>query len=98
MAKKSILSKQKIRFGHDAVKPAQDPTLEGCDFLGWDKEYRNVHEDMEIVALFKRREYTVKFLNQDGGVIQSMTVKHGQDAVPPTPPEVQGKTFIGWDT
>ena len=53
---------------------------------------------MEIVALFKRREYTVNFLNQDGGVIQSMTVKHGQDAVPPTPPEVQGKTFIGWDT
>ena len=41
--------------------------------------------------------YTVTFLDWDGTVLGTETVKETYDAAPPEPPEREGYTFIGWD-
>ncbi len=41
-------------------------------------------------------EYTVSFYGDDGSLLETQTVKQGHAAVPPTPPEVEGKEFLYW--
>ncbi len=41
-------------------------------------------------------EYSVSFYDKDSKLIETIMVKHGEAATPPTPPEVEGYTFTGW--
>ena len=41
-------------------------------------------------------EFTVSFYDKDSKLIETVTVKQGGAATPPTPPEVEGYTFTGW--
>ena len=41
--------------------------------------------------------FTVTFLAMDGSVISQSSVKNGEDAEAPDPPEVAGYIFTGWD-
>ncbi|MGN0542909.1 MAG: InlB B-repeat-containing protein [Acutalibacteraceae bacterium] len=43
-----------------------------------------------------KSKYQVDFY-ADGTLINTQTVEEGKDAVVPTPPEIPGKTFVGWD-
>lgn len=40
--------------------------------------------------------FTVYFWDKDGNVIDTQKVQEGNDAVPPTAPEVEGYKFTGW--
>ena len=40
--------------------------------------------------------FTVYFWDKDGNVLDTQQVTEGNDAVPPTAPEVEGYTFTGW--
>ena len=42
--------------------------------------------------------YTVRFYGKDGAqLIETQSVEEGQNATPPTAPEVSGYHFVGWD-
>lgn len=40
--------------------------------------------------------YTVNFYDWNDNFLETQSVKKGEAAVPPTPPEIEGYTFIGW--
>lgn len=42
-------------------------------------------------------QFTVTFLDKDGGVVSSGQVYRGDAAVPPTMPQISGYEFLGWD-
>ena len=85
----------------------------GYNFVNWTKGGTQVSAnatytfqaagDVEYVANFELKTYTVKFLNYDGEVLQSSTVNHGETPVysgktPEHPADAQYTyTFSGWD-
>ena len=48
----TILDEQHVPYGEDATAP-EDPTLRGHEFIGWDKDFTDVTEDLTVVALFE---------------------------------------------
>ena len=55
-----VVSTQQVKYGEDAQAP-QDPELEGATFKEWDKDYKNVKENLDINAVFEKEEFTVIF-------------------------------------
>ena len=93
----TLIESQQVLEGEDAIAPA-DPIREGYQFIGWDKDFTDVHEDLRVMAQYEQlTAYTVTFADWDFSVIDSQTVYEGQDAVAPDDPVREGYTFIGWD-
>jgi hypothetical protein len=93
-----IIKEVFVEHGTDAVAP-DNPTREGHDFIGWDKEYKNVTTNLEVKAQYELKTYTIKFLDANGVLIPGteQEVEHGKDAVlPETNPSKPGHTFSGW--
>ena len=91
------LKVEEVTEGEAAHAP-EDPTREGYDFTGWDKDFTNVQSDLTITAQYKRHIYTVLFV--DGftdGVIDTQYVEYGGRAKEPEVPTHEGYAFIGWD-
>lgn len=53
----TVLSEQKVDWSSDATAPA-DPSREGYDFIGWDKDFTNVTSDLTVTAQYKKKEAT----------------------------------------
>ena len=49
----SIIKTETVEIGQNAVAPLA-PTRSGYRFIGWDKSYDGVTEDIEIVAMYER--------------------------------------------
>jgi len=82
-----------------AVTAPQEPTKEGFDFDGWDKEIPATMpaEDMTITAKWKVKSSTITF-NTDGGTkIDPITQEYGAAVPAPQEPTKEGYTFNGWD-
>lgn len=102
----SPVSTQTVLHGGSAIVPA-NPSVEGFVFVKWVGEYTNVQSDLEIVAEFVKKEYTVKFFEADGTtLIGEFKVKYEdyantyaeyQENIFPNIPVVEFKTFKGWD-
>ncbi|MDR1590257.1 MAG: InlB B-repeat-containing protein [Oscillospiraceae bacterium] len=91
------LESQIVNHGASAAEP-NTPTREGYDFTGWDKSFTNVTGDLTVNALYQKKKYTVAFTYAAGGdIISSVEVEYGQAATAPTPPTVEGSTFVRWD-
>lgn len=79
------------------------------DFIGWfdsagtlisSERFLNpgeVSEDTVYTAYFKRKEFNVRFLDNDGSVISEAKVKYGHSAIAPNPPIHDGFIFTDWD-
>ena len=50
------------------------------------------HEEIELL----KQEYMVLFKDAKGSIIDVQTIKKGDPVVPPTPPSLEGHTFITW--
>ena len=86
---------------------------DGYEFVNWTKAGEEVSteatysltvtENVDLVANFELKTYTVEFLNYDGEVLQSSTVNHGETPVysgktPERPADEQYTyTFSDWD-
>ena len=88
---------QIVVHGEDAVAP-EVPEVVGYTFVGWDIEFDDITEDLEVKALYEINEYTVTFLDGYGGVHDEQIVKHGEDAVKPetNPTKDGGWNFLRW--
>lgn len=57
----TVIEEQEVAEGEAATAPA-DPTREGYVFVGWDKEFSNVTEDMTVTAVY----IEIGDVNKDG--------------------------------
>ncbi len=95
MVNDKVYNEQEIEYAANASQP-ENPTLEGHNFAGWDKEFTNVKSDLTVNATFDIIEYTVKFM--DGSrEIASVKVEYGKDATEPSDLSKTGYTFVSWD-
>lgn len=92
----TIISTQTVKEGEDAVLP-ENPEKEGYDFIGWDKSVANIREDTDFFADFKKKEYTVVFIDWQNQLVEVQTFEHGDILTPPEYEEIEGYTFEGWD-
>lgn len=98
-----ILSQQKVDAGESAVAPENPVRAADAQytytFTGWDKDFTNVTEDMDVTAVYEStvNKYTVAFMDYDGSVLSTQQVEYGSSAVAPASPEREGYAFTGWD-
>ena len=90
------LSVQYVDEGEAAVAPA-DPTREGFTFIGWDKDFSNVTEDLIVTAQYEINRFNVQFLDWDSTILKVDSVDWNTAAVAPADPTREGYTFVGWD-
>ncbi len=91
----TLLNKQSVAYGMDAATPAS-PKKTGYSFVGWDKEYTNVTENIVTKAKYAKKTFTVTFVDADGNVIENpQKVLYGNAAVPPATDNITG--FVGWN-
>ena len=87
----------------DAITPEADPTKEGYTFSGWSEIPATMPaHDVEVNGSFTMNMYTIKFVNEDGSVLQSSEVEYGATPVysgaTPTKSATAeySYTFAGW--
>lgn len=66
-------------------------------FKGWDKEYKNITSNLEIKPIYEKKVYTVTFVDDEGNVLKTEQVRHGEDAEGLKPEKKGYLTFMGWD-
>lgn len=92
-----------VKFGAKVHAPA-DPVKEGCDFLGWykagtfekfDFETETVTGDMQLVAHWALRNYSVEFDTNGAEPLDGCTLEYGAEL---DEPEIarKGYTLTGW--
>ncbi len=66
----TILKMDDVNYGTSAT-PSNPPTLDGYTFMRWDKDYSNITDDLEVVAIFQSNEffdlqgYTIKIYSYE---------------------------------
>lgn len=80
-----------------AILVPDAPVVDGYEFVGWDKEFASVTEDLIINALYEVvvSEFTVVFANSE---LENVTVKDGEKVTKPEDPFKEGFVFVGWFT
>ena len=95
----TVLKTHTVSFGSGATAPA-DPIREGYTFIGWDKNFDIVSENITVTAQYKPDSgdgFTVTFVDWNGDVLKKVTVSSGAGAVAPADPARVGYTFSRWD-
>ena len=92
----TILATMKVPNGEAATAP-DAPTREGYTFIGWDKDFSSVTEDMTITALYQINRYGVRFYDWNDTLLKTDSVEYLSAATAPADPVREGYTFIGWD-
>ena len=93
----TVLRSVSIRPGESATAPT-NPTRTGYTFIGWDKTFSNVTDDLTVNARYSINNYTVRFIDWDGTLLRQQTVSYSSGAAAPSVPARIGYTFTGWDT
>lgn len=94
-----VLEVQVIEYG-DAIVPPEVDEVKGYNFLGWDM-IEDGHvlatENLVITAQYEKKQFSVRFMDMDGGVIRTDYVEYGEDAMPPSLENTEdGRIFVGW--
>ena len=103
----TVLLSQSYEEGQ-AVTPPTPPVVEGYTFTGWDKEITAANANTTYVAIYtlntpgtpdppEEQTYQIIFIGRNGVVLSSENYTAGQTVTVPTPPAVNGYTFVGWD-
>ncbi|MDR1798372.1 MAG: InlB B-repeat-containing protein, partial [Bifidobacteriaceae bacterium] len=85
-----------VAYGMPAAAP-HITVPEGYTWLGWDKAFDRVTEDITVTGSFAVKQYTVRFVDHDGTLLSEQTVAHGANATAPPDPTWSGHVFSGWD-
>ncbi|MBR2138834.1 MAG: InlB B-repeat-containing protein, partial [Bacilli bacterium] len=94
----TLLKTEQIEENGNATPPST-PSREGYEFIGWDQNYINVKQNLDIYAQYKETiiTYTVTFMDYNGTILSKQTIKQSENATPPSTPSREGYKFIGWN-
>lgn len=91
-----VVKTQKINYNQTATSPLLQ-TRKGYTFIGWDKEFSEITENLDVYAIYEINKYNVKFFDFDKNEITCEVVEYSKGATPPILDDKEGYTFIGWD-
>lgn len=96
----SAISSQTVKYGYRAEIPI-NPARRGYDFSQWDNRdvYAAIKEDVTAKAVYTKKKYIVKFVNEDGSTYASQQeVPFEESVVLPEDPTINktGYAFMGW--
>ena len=91
----TVLSAQSVAHGSAAIEPTA-PEREGYAFIGWDKDFSNVTEDMTVTAQYSANSYTITY-TINGEEYTAQTYEFGAEVSAPEYTVPEGHTFSGWD-
>ncbi len=85
-----------VKHGESANLPAT-LNIEGYVFMGWDKDYTRITENITITAILKANTHTVTFKVENDTF--TVEVEHGKDVLPTYIPlaDSNGNKFLRWD-
>lgn len=90
------LSTQNVEEGNDAEVPVS-PSKEGYIFTGWDTGVTNVHSNLTITAEYKKKQYSVSFIDWENRTFESESYEYGDIIIIPEEPKVpEDMEFVGW--
>lgn len=96
----TVISTQTVLEGGFAIAPG-NPSQAGYNFVGWSADFSVVNSDLEIVAQYEKKKFTVRFFAADGvtqiGEDYLVEYEAYANAVEPEAPEIENKYHIGWD-
>ena len=87
-----------FNYGEELQTP-EFANIEGYTFKGWDTILEGttvVTQNMIVAAVYEANEYKVDFLDWDGNVVETQTVKYGESAIAADDLEAEGMNFTGW--
>ena len=91
----TVLSAQSVAHGSAAIAPTA-PEREGYAFIGWDKDFSNVTEDMTVTAQYSANSYSITY-TVNGEEYTAQTYEFGAVVSAPEYTVPEGHTFSGWD-
>ena len=91
----TVLSAQSVAHGSAAIEPTA-PGREGYAFIGWDKDFSNVTEDMTVTAQYSANSYSITY-TINGEEYTAQTYEFGAAVSAPEYTVPEGHTFSGWD-
>ena len=91
----TVLSAQSVAHGSAAIEPTA-PERDGYAFIGWDKDFSNVTEDMTVTAQYSANSYSITY-TINGEEYTAQTYEFGAEVSAPEYTVPEGHTFSGWD-
>ena len=91
----TVLSAQSVAHGSAAIAPTA-PEREGYAFIGWDKDFSNVTEDMTVTAQYSANSYSITY-TINGEEYTAQTYEFGAEVSAPEYTVPEGHTFSGWN-
>ena len=91
----TVLSAQSVAHGSAAIEPTA-PEREGYAFIGWDKDFSNVTEDMTVTAQYSANSYSITY-TINGAEYTAQTYEFGAVVSAPEYTVPEGHTFSGWN-
>lgn len=94
----NVIHEEIVKYGESANEPSKDPSKRGYTFIGWDKDFNNIKDDLDINAKYKINIYTVVFEDQNGEQIGKELIEFDNQANTPDAnvPLKTGYALIGW--
>lgn len=92
---KTIGDIQTVREGDSATAP-EVSEIEGYEFVGWDTGLSNVHDNLIVNAKYKKRKYTVVFVDWNNNAIAAKEFEYGEELAADSVPEKAGSKFKEW--
>jgi hypothetical protein len=91
---------QVVEYGANAVEPIITPDI-AYHFLGWDTDFNNVTDDLNVNALYEVKTFTVTFFAGEHGIFttgeEQQIVDYGSSASAPAVSADNFWRFAGWD-
>lgn len=91
-----VVKEVEVKQGEQISAPIVE-SIEGMEFTNWDKDFTNINNDMEINAVFEKNKYDVNFYDNNGNLVETKEVEHGDSVEGPELEDIEGYEFIGWD-
>lgn len=83
--------------GSTPVYGGSTPSKTGYDFIGWTPTLYPADKEQVYTATYQIKTFTIRFLNDDGSVLESKSVNYGETPTyTGTTPTKEGYTFNGW--
>ena len=93
--KGNLLKEQQVFHGEKATPPmVNDRDIE--EFSHWDKSYENVKEDLDIIAVFKEKEYSIEFYDGNTKLFLDITKYKPSEEITLPILTKEGYAFAGW--